>query len=73
MKALMAMFDSLNRRMPPPYGCDWTHAPNFARMRSPRRTIGPTWRGFISLRRNWTRPRIPVTREDREKSLDPLL
>ncbi len=26
------MFDSLNRRMLPPYGCDWTHAPNFARL-----------------------------------------
>jgi arylsulfatase A-like enzyme len=23
------MFDSLNRRMLPPYGCDWVHAPNF--------------------------------------------
>lgn len=28
----MVMFDSLNRRMLPPYGCDWTHAPNFARL-----------------------------------------
>jgi arylsulfatase A-like enzyme len=26
------MFDSLNRHMLPPYGCDWTHAPNFKRL-----------------------------------------
>lgn len=32
MKALMVMFDSLNRHMLPPYGCDWVHAPNFARL-----------------------------------------
>lgn len=32
MKAIMVMFDSLNRRMLPPYGGDWTHAPNFARL-----------------------------------------
>lgn len=32
MKAVMIMFDTLNRHMLPPYGCDWTHAPNFARL-----------------------------------------
>ncbi len=32
MRAIMIMFDSLNRRLLPPYGCDWTHAPNFARL-----------------------------------------
>jgi arylsulfatase A-like enzyme len=32
MKAVMLMFDSLNRRMLPTYGCDWTHAPNFRRL-----------------------------------------
>jgi len=32
MKAIMVMFDSLNRRMLPPYGCDWVHAPNFVRL-----------------------------------------
>lgn len=32
MRAIMVMFDSLNRHMLPPYGCDWTHAPNFARL-----------------------------------------
>ncbi len=32
MKAIMVMFDSLNRHMLPPYGCDWVHAPNFRRL-----------------------------------------
>lgn len=32
MKAIMLMYDSLNRRMLPPYGCDWVHAPNFNRL-----------------------------------------
>ena len=31
-KAIMVMFDSLNRHMLPPYGCDWVHAPNFQRL-----------------------------------------
>jgi arylsulfatase A-like enzyme len=32
MKAIMVMFDTLSRRLLPPYGCDWVHAPNFARL-----------------------------------------
>ena len=32
MKVIMVMFDSLNRRLLPPYGCDWTRAPNFQRL-----------------------------------------
>ena len=32
MRAIMVMFDSLNRHMLPPYGCDWIHAPNFDRL-----------------------------------------
>jgi arylsulfatase A-like enzyme len=32
LKAIMVMFDSLNRHMLPPYGCQWTHAPNFERL-----------------------------------------
>jgi len=32
MKVIMVMFDSLNRHMLPPYGCDWTVAPNFQRL-----------------------------------------
>ena len=32
MKAIMVMFDSLNRRLMQPYGGDWVHTPNFARL-----------------------------------------
>lgn len=32
MKAIMVMFDSLNRHLLPPYGGDWIHAPNFQRL-----------------------------------------
>ena len=32
MKAIMVMYDSLNRHMLPNHGCDWTLAPNFARL-----------------------------------------
>ena len=28
----MVMFDSLNRQMLPPYGCEWVHAPSFERL-----------------------------------------
>ena len=32
MRAIMVMYDSLNRHMLPNYGCDWTLAPNFRRL-----------------------------------------
>ena len=32
MKAIMIMFDSLNRNYLPPYGCDWVKAPVFMRL-----------------------------------------
>jgi arylsulfatase A-like enzyme len=32
VKAIIVMFDSLNRHMLPPYGCEWVHAPNFERL-----------------------------------------
>ncbi len=32
MKAIMVMFDSLNRHFLPNYGCDWTKLPNFERL-----------------------------------------
>ena len=32
MKAIMVMFDSLNRHMLQPYGGDWAHTPNFERL-----------------------------------------
>lgn len=32
MRAVMVMFDSLNRHLLQTYGCDWTHTPNFQRL-----------------------------------------
>jgi arylsulfatase A-like enzyme len=32
MKAILVFFDTLNRRMLPPYGCEWVQAPNFERL-----------------------------------------
>ncbi len=32
MKAIMVMYDSLNRKMLEPYGCDWIPTPNFQRL-----------------------------------------
>lgn len=32
MKAIMVMFDTLNRHYLESYGCDWTHTPNFRRL-----------------------------------------
>jgi arylsulfatase A-like enzyme len=32
MKAILMMFDSLNRKMLAPYGCGWTITPNFSRL-----------------------------------------
>ncbi|MBS6641977.1 MAG: sulfatase [Clostridiaceae bacterium] len=32
MKAIMLMFDTLNRRLLEPYGCEWTKTPNFTRL-----------------------------------------
>ncbi|MBN2450636.1 MAG: sulfatase [Lentisphaeria bacterium] len=32
MKAILVMYDSLNRHMLEPYGCDWVHTPNFRRL-----------------------------------------
>ena len=32
MKAIMLMFDSLNRNLLSTYGCDWTVTPNFERL-----------------------------------------
>lgn len=32
MKAVMVMYDSLDRNFLSPYGCGWTHTPNFERL-----------------------------------------
>ncbi|MDG9724371.1 sulfatase [Streptomyces sp. DH41] len=55
MKAIMVMFDSLNRHMLPPYGCDWTHAPNFARLAERSATFDNCYAGSM--------PCMPARRE----------
>ncbi|MEV4430595.1 sulfatase [Streptomyces sp. NPDC049602] len=55
MKAIMVMFDSLNRRMLPPYEADWTHAPNFARLAERAVTYDNAYAGSL--------PCMPARRE----------
>jgi arylsulfatase A-like enzyme len=55
MKAIMVMFDSLNRRMLPPYGCDWVHAPNFSRLAEKGVTFDNCYAGSL--------PCMPARRE----------
>ncbi|MFI9207861.1 sulfatase-like hydrolase/transferase [Streptomyces sp. NPDC053253] len=55
MKAIMVMFDSLNRRMLPPYGSDWTHTPNFARLAERAVTYENAYAGSL--------PCMPARRE----------
>ena len=55
MRAIMVMFDSLNRRMLPPYGCDWTQAPNFGRLAEHTVTMETSYVGSM--------PCMPARRE----------
>ena len=55
MRAIMVMFDSLNRHMLPPYGCTWTHAPNFARLAERTVTFDNSYVGSM--------PCMPARRE----------
>lgn len=55
MKAIMVMFDSLNRHMLPNYGCDWTHAPNFERLGKKTVTFDNSYAGSL--------PCMPARRE----------
>ena len=55
MKSIMVMFDSLNRHMLPPYGCDWTHAPNFQRLADKTATFDKSFVGSM--------PCMPARRE----------
>ncbi|MEF3304700.1 sulfatase-like hydrolase/transferase [Paenibacillus sp. GYB003] len=47
MKAIIVLFDSLNRHMLPPYGCEWVHAPNFARLAERSVTFDGNWAGSL--------------------------
>ncbi len=55
MKAIMLMFDSLNRRMLSSYGCDWTHTPNFKRLSEKMVTFDNSYAGSL--------PCMPARRE----------
>ena len=55
MKAIMVMYDSLNRRMLEPYGCDWVHTPNFARLAERAATFDTCYVGSM--------PCMPARRE----------
>ncbi|MGJ6980791.1 sulfatase [Aestuariimicrobium soli] len=55
MRAVVLMFDSLNRLMLPPYGCTWTHAPNFARLAERTVTFDTCYAGSM--------PCMPARRE----------
>lgn len=55
MKAIMVMFDSLNRHMLPPYGGSFVHAPNFERLASRAVTFDQCWIGSM--------PCMPARRE----------
>ena len=55
MKAIMVMFDSLNRRHLPAFGCDWTVAPNFRRLAERTVTFNNAYVGSM--------PCMPARRE----------
>jgi arylsulfatase A-like enzyme len=55
MKAIVLMFDSLNRHMLAPYGCDWTHTPNFQRLAQRSATFDRAYIGSM--------PCMPARRE----------
>ena len=55
MKAILVMFDSLNRRYLPPYGCEWVHAPNFERLAARSATFDNCYVGSM--------PCMPARRE----------
>jgi arylsulfatase A-like enzyme len=55
MRAVLVLYDSLNRHLLPPYGCDWVHAPNFRRLAERAATFDTAYIGSA--------PTIPMRRE----------
>ena len=55
MKAIMVMYDSLNRHMLPNYGCDWVQTPNFERLTNSAVTFNNHYVGSM--------PCMPARRE----------
>lgn len=55
MKVIMLLFDSLNRHMLTPYGCQWTKTPNFKRLAEKAITFDNCYAGSL--------PCMPARRE----------
>lgn len=55
MKVIMLLFDSLNRHLLEPYGCEWTKTPNFKRLAEKAVTFDNCYVGSL--------PCIPARRE----------
>ncbi len=55
MKAIMVMYDSLNRHLLRPYGCQWTRTENFSRLAEHSVTFDNCWVGSM--------PCMPARRE----------
>ncbi|MFW6303430.1 MAG: sulfatase-like hydrolase/transferase, partial [Candidatus Sumerlaeota bacterium] len=55
MRAIMIMFDSLNRHMLEPYGSDWVKTPNFKRLAEKTVTFDNAYVGSM--------PCMPARRE----------
>ncbi len=55
MRAIMVMFDSLNRHMLPTYGCEWVKTPNFERLAQKSVTFDKSFVGSM--------PCMPARRE----------
>jgi len=55
MRAVMVMYDTLNRRFLEPYGCDWVKTPNFRRLAEKALTMDNSYGGSL--------PTIPTRRE----------
>ncbi|WP_433874900.1 sulfatase [Sinomonas atrocyanea] len=55
MKAIVVLFDTLNRAYLPNYGCDWTHLPNFKRLGRRTATFDTCYGGSM--------PCMPARRE----------
>lgn len=47
MKAIMVMYDSLNRRLLETYGCEWTNTPNFKRLAERATTFDNFYAGSL--------------------------
>ena len=47
MKAIMVMYDSLNRHLLQPYGCQWTQTENFQRLAEHTVVFDNCWVGSM--------------------------